>query len=589
MQYSEARRRTARSLVLALLAVLLGALATAAPASAYAPTEGRKVLGAGVHVDAVYPQIEGRRLEARTLTPDGVVDADRVALHVPETSSSHVRLPKGYEFLGPEGTEAWVTRETQDSSVVWPGWSFEGIRRGVLQGTIEIAYDGFRYAGDAKEPRFAVTQPGGLDRKKVTPLIVPGTTFTSVSGEVGAHTHATWTFTAKGTYDIDFTVKATLADGKEISDDVTVRFVVGPVQDTPTAPVRQRDPEPSDAIESLTIVPSKVDAEYFVGQTVTLTALSPDAKESDTYRWYTKPRGAKSATRDEEQTTNVFSTKPVRDLDRAIVHVERVNAAGKVVETSKPQTIRTAALPPTTTLTVKPDRSSYGVGDTARFASTQDPETKDEHYHWYLKKAGEDAYEWIPESRLADQDLKMDADLDGATITARLFNADHAVLAESEPLRLTVEGRGVDEPDATVEVTTPKTRYADGETATFTARPSASDATVEWSVRKQGENQFTVVKGDGTTLSHPVDAEWDGAEVRAVVRDAEGEAQAESSVPAIHVADGDGDAAAAVTEEASDDGGLSAAAIVIGALVLVAIVALIAVVVLRTRRGTASR
>ncbi|WP_129843516.1 choice-of-anchor M domain-containing protein [Streptomyces sp. RFCAC02] len=584
MHHSVRRRRIGRT---TLAAGLIGALAAITPttqAAAHDPAEGRELLGAGVHVDAVYPEIEDGRLDVRTLTPDGVVDPDDVALHIPDTETSHVTLPEGYDFLGPEGTEAWTSTEVQDPSVVWPGWSFEGIGQGVLQGTVKVSYAGFSYAGEADEPRFAVTQPGGFDGSKVSRLFVPGSTFTSVTGEAGSHTHATWTFTEQGTYDIDFTVDVTLADGTPLSDDTTVRFIVGEPAETATAPVRQTDPEPADTVEGLTLVPDKVDAEYFVGQTVNLTALSPDAAETDTYRWYTVDPETGEASPDDSQDAPVFTTKPVRDLDGTAVYAERIAADGTVAETSDPVTLRVRALPPTTALTVTPDRDTYEAGDTAHFTSAQNPPTDDEHYHWYLRPAGEESYEWIPESRLADQDLEITPELDGAMITARLFDAGHAVLAESPPIRISVPG-GDAAPAATVEVRAERDDYAVGDTASFTAETSEPGAEIEWSVRKSGENGFTVLDGaDGTTLDQVVDAGWNGAEVRAVVRGDGGEAIAESSAAALAVSEETGTADAETDGDAADDasGGTRMALITVGLLVIFAV---IAVFVLRSRRN----
>lgn len=563
MYHSVAGRRAA--VAGGMLGVVL-ALTPAIPAFAYDPAAGRTVLGAGQHVDAVYPEVKDGKLEVKTLTPTGVTAPESVALHIPETSTSHTKLPAGYEFLGPEGTEAWVTTEVQDQSVVWPGWSYEGIPSGVLKGTVKTTYDRFSYAGSSTSPRFAVTQPGGFGGTKVSQLFVPGTTFTSVSGETGSHTHATWTFTAPGTYDIAFTVSATLASGTEIKDDATVRFIVGDLGQTPAEPKPVTDPAPTDAIDKLTVVPSKVDAEYFVGQTINLTAISPKSAETDTYRWYTTAPGGDKPVADPEETTSAWSTKPDRAVDGTSVYVERLSG-GKVAETSAPIELHTRGLAPTTALSVTADKQTYAVGDTATFTSKQRPQTEDEHYHWYLKKADEDAYEWIPESRAADQKLPITADLNGAEVTARLFNADHAVLSESPAIRLTVGA-------SAATLTIADTSFTVGEKATLTAE--GADA-VEWSVRKYGENPFTVVDAQPV-----VDASWNGAEVRAVARDAAGKVTAEASIPAISVAGAD--AAGNADDGSSSNGWIW---VVVAAVVIVALI-VAAVVISRRRKKSAT-
>lgn len=583
MQHLKEAPHRLGAILLALFLSTTWALTALPAALAFNPEDGRTVEGAGAHVDAIYPTIEDNQLVVKSLTPEGEVDPSTILLHIPTTDSSHVSLPQGYEFLGEKGSEVWVSTEAQDPSVVWPGWSFEGIEQGVLKGTVSITYDSFSYAGEAESPRFAVTQPGGFDGNKVTPLIVPGTTFTGVSGEVGAHTHATWTFTDAGTYDIAMTVKATLADGTELSAPTSIRFVVGDLGETAAEPQPQQDPAPSNTIDELTAIPSKVDAEYFVGQTVALTALSPDAAETDTYRWYEQATGSEKAVQDPEQTTNEFSTKPIRSLDGTQVYVERITADGQVAETSDPITIGVQAKQPTTSLSVDADKDSYAVGDTAHFTSTQDPQTEDEHYHWYLKLPGEDEYEWIPESRLADQDLPITPEMDGAKITARLFNADHAILSES-PVRTISVGQGADDAVTSIAVSRDKDSYAPGDTATFTADLPGGDASVEWSIRKQGENVYEPLSGSEATISPTVGDDWEGAEVRALVRDGE-TATAEGSSEILAVSGG----SSADTSDAADSTDLSAGSPVgwiIGGVVLLAAAAVVVIVLMHRRSAT---
>ncbi|MEK8173058.1 hypothetical protein NKH77_40780 [Streptomyces sp. M19] len=90
----------------------------------------------------------------------------------------------------------------------------------------------------------------------------------------------------------------------------------------------------------------------------------------------------------------------------------------------------------------------------------------------------------------------MPADLDGARVVARLFNADHAVLAESAPITLSV-GEKDGGPTAAVEVAQDAERYPAGSKAAFTARVrnAGGDHTVSWSVRQNAENPFTEIPG----------------------------------------------------------------------------------------------
>ncbi|WP_203593577.1 choice-of-anchor M domain-containing protein [Streptomyces sp. SID9124] len=525
-------------------------------------------------MDAVYPVLKGGGLTIRSLTEGGETDPDDVVLHIPDTKTSHVKLPQEYAFLGKPGSDAWISSQTQDMSVVWPGWSFEGIPQGKLKGTVSMDFEGFAYAGEAKSPHFAVTQPGGFGNKKVSQLIVPGSAYDGVSGEVGSHTHANWVFTDKGTYDIDLSVHATLADGKSVQDTATVRFVIGDMPDGQTEPVRQKVRHYSEDADELLLTPSKVDGEYFVGQTIQLTAASKKSEEDSVYRWYVKKKGEDGFTEDPGQKGAVFSTKPDRALDGAQVYAKLVHD-GEVVQKSDTTTVHVRALDFTTHLTVTADKKQYDEGDTARFTSVQKPETADEHYHWYLKRRGESAYEWIEESRLADQELPVTDDLDGAQVVARLFNADHAVLSESTPITLSVDPADAASP-TTVVIHQDSERHTAGAKATFQAEVNNAPEgySISWSVRQSAENPFTEITGaKGTALEQTVPADWNGAQILATVKDSGGKVIAEGSVPELAVTNKSGvnESSAADKEQADSSNAafwwsVAAAVVVVGAL-----------------------
>ena len=139
MHYPHAQRRPWRVAATVSAAGLALAVLPSTAALAYDPADGREVLGAGAHVDAIYPEVTGGQLEVRTLTPDGVVSPEEVVLHIPDTESSHVTLPEGYEFLAPEGTEACVTTEVPDPPVGCPGWPFARIDHGDIKGTVKTS------------------------------------------------------------------------------------------------------------------------------------------------------------------------------------------------------------------------------------------------------------------------------------------------------------------------------------------------------------------------------------------------------------------------------------------------------------------
>ncbi|MFP5020745.1 choice-of-anchor M domain-containing protein [Pseudonocardia phyllosphaerae] len=563
--------------VLGLIAPATAAAAPPAPPAPPAPaaTDGRQVEGAGQHVDALYPVMENGKFTLRTETPQGVTDPEKVVLHVPETPSSKVDLPAGYEFLAPAGSPAWITSQTQNPDVVWPGWSTEGIGKKDINGTVAFDLDGFAYAGPSKNPRFAVTGAGGLTGEKTSRLFVPGSLFTEKKLEPGGHEHANWVFTAPGTYDISFTAKAKLPDGKPVSDKATVRFVVGPTEGASGATKPVATPAAHKQTKGVGLTPDKVDGEYFVGQSIIVNAAGTAVPDNAKLRWYLKRTVDPDFVVQPEETAAEYEDKPDRDLDGAQLYAEVLGPNGAPTAKSEPLTLRVAAKPPSTTMTVTPDKPAYRPGETATIASAQNPQTPDEHYHWYLRKRGENKFTWIPESRDVEQKLPITPDMDGAEVTVKLFNADHASLAESAPATLHLEGA----PPPEVTVSGGDDTYDTGDTLTATANSATPPpGGWAWSVRKASETPFAPIPGaNGPELSTPVAADWGGAEIRAQALDAAGKPTGEATVPFVKTADSNPDQASA--------GGSTGTvvAVVVGVLVVAAAVA--AAVLLRRRRS----
>lgn len=534
------RQKTRIALSAALLTLVTAmspALASPAFASSTDATEGRDVLGAGQHVDALYPVIENNRLEVRTLTPDGEVDPDDVVLHIPETTSSLIELPEGYGFLGKEGNDAWISTLTQDTSVVWPGWSAEGIGATDLKGTVKYTFAGFSYAGEGSDPMFAITQPGGLSGEKVNPVIAPGTPFVSTTAEPQAHVHGNWLFSEKGAYDIEFTVSATLADGTAVSDDATVRFLIGEPGDATSAFAEQPVNLPAPPTEGVSLSPNRIDAEYYTGMSIAVTASSAaqsTAPEASVH-WFVRRDGETEFTRDEMQKTEVYSAKPVRALDNAEVVAKVVAGDGVVLEESSPLLLRVATNPVWARITAEADATGYGIGETAKFTTTQ-TSTDYQHYHWYIRLAGSDSYEWIPESRSADLELPISAEMQGASVIARLFTDDHASISDSKPIIMSVTDAASAVPAAPLKVESPAidSDVREGSKVELTAAGVDDAGRIEWLVRQNGENPFIPI-ADATTasVSIPADASWNGAEIMARTVGTDGSVTQESASPTV--------------------------------------------------------
>lgn len=148
-------------------------------------------------------------------------DPADVVLHLKPDGATTV--PAGnFGFLGPAGTRIWQIPQTQNSSLLWLGWNTEEIPAAQLSGG-SLTWSLDKVEGPGKlviylfetfgQPRVAFNSGDGLpDRYTVS---------------TGTHAHGNWAFTKEGAYKLTFTHRATLADGRAVSDTATVTFAVG--------------------------------------------------------------------------------------------------------------------------------------------------------------------------------------------------------------------------------------------------------------------------------------------------------------------------------------------------------------------------
>ncbi|MEH1128459.1 TIGR03773 family transporter-associated surface protein [Micromonospora sp. CPCC 206061] len=148
-------------------------------------------------------------------------DPSDVVLHLKPAGATTV--PAGnFGFLGPAGSKIWQIPQTQNSSMLWLGWNTEEITSSQLRGA-SLTWSLDKVEGPGKlviylfetfgQPRVVFDSGNGLpDRYTVA---------------TGTHAHGNWAFTKEGAYKLTFTQRATLANGRLVSDTATVTFAVG--------------------------------------------------------------------------------------------------------------------------------------------------------------------------------------------------------------------------------------------------------------------------------------------------------------------------------------------------------------------------
>ncbi|MDR3361111.1 MAG: choice-of-anchor M domain-containing protein [Bifidobacteriaceae bacterium] len=177
-------------------------------------------------------------------------------------------------------------------------------------------------------------------------------------------------------------------------------------------------------------------ASFKAGEAASLTASLSAATVLDSFQWFVKLPGAAAATRIEGATAATYDFTASPDLDGAEISVAVVKPTGAVAYgPSAPVTLAVeAAEPVTTTVTVSGLAASYKVGDTLTLTASQDPDTGEDHWHWFVKPAGSDVYTVVAGQTSSTLTREVVAEDDGASVIARLYGHDHAVIAESAPV-----------------------------------------------------------------------------------------------------------------------------------------------------------
>ncbi|MDR2253929.1 MAG: TIGR03773 family transporter-associated surface protein, partial [Bifidobacteriaceae bacterium] len=140
-------------------------------------------------------------------------------------SSETVIESDAQAFLGPIGQPIWQVTETQQTGLLWPGWSTEEIpdaatstgfdwRLNAVEGPGEFVL----YASDPVDLGQSIvlfnTRDGLPDTTDIPKRI---------------HAHGSWAFSAEGVYCLDFDRSTTLPSGEVASDRFTVTVAVGQV------------------------------------------------------------------------------------------------------------------------------------------------------------------------------------------------------------------------------------------------------------------------------------------------------------------------------------------------------------------------
>jgi surface-anchored protein len=424
------------------------------------------------------------------------VDEELAALTIPEG------LPASFAFLGEPGDVVYDLPQTQDPQLPWPGWSTERLTGTLPSGTTLAPGTPVQLAVEVEGPGDVHTfmnSPAGevinhyVDSSDGGPDIIP------VSAS--AHVHTEWIFTELGDYTLQVTPTAAVEGGGTITGA------------SASYHIRVGDPAPADL--GVEVTPNKPGASYLYGQGITLTAAPTAATDLDHYHWFIKRPGGPDYAISSASSTAELKLPTSLVWDGAQVYANLYDHAHNVVASSEPLTLHVSQLPQVTTLTARADKASYAVGETAHFTSSQSPETGEDHFHWYVRKPGEEFFTYIPDSNQGTADLPITADLQGAEVVARIFDHDHAVIAESAPVVVSLASGAAPTPTqppaagkavSQVEVKVKPKRLTPGkrgkvEVAVTVPQSPGAGATGKVVVRVGGKKIATgTVRADGRTV-----------------------------------------------------------------------------------------
>ena len=279
------------------------------------------------HTDAIDVHYEGGALKLKvkddTVSPAVVRDPADVTFQVLPAAETTVPDLPAFSFLGQAGSKIWMLPQVQDPALLWPGWNTGRLSSGVFaDNKVTISLVG-------------ADGPGDVTLFDTNSIGTPNIKFRSNDGlpdalgvPVHTHAHASWVFSALGTYTLKFQADATLANGTKVSTGpVDYKFVVGDLQ-----------PGGGGGGDVNLSVSGMSEGEYQPGDTVTLQAVQSPQGPLTKYQWFGKKPGEDDYTPIEGETGASYSFTATRALN-GTEYVVRLYDGETVAAASSPVTL----------------------------------------------------------------------------------------------------------------------------------------------------------------------------------------------------------------------------------------------------------
>ncbi|MBK0419120.1 choice-of-anchor M domain-containing protein [Leucobacter sp. CSA1] len=406
-----------------------------------------------------------------------------------------------------------------DPDLLWPGWDSMNLQSHFgSNATVDINVD-VQAAPDGGEAYLWTTGRGGTPVQRLNEgWKLPGTIHQSSLN----HEHINWGFTQPGTYTLSAQADVASADGSKTgtTNSATYTFTVVP------------------APQSLSI--SGADGEFESGEQVTLSAVqAPEGANFGSFAWETR------ASDDAEWQLLDGETAAALTVAAADGAQYRATVSGgrdfgvdgfdlpPIQVVSEPVTIQASGdETPATTISIEGLADAYEVGDTASLNAVQDPETGEDHWHWFIQRAGDEEFSVISGASTDALEYEVAEGDHDAKIKAVLYDHDHAVVAESDPVALNVPSEApAPEYDLTISGLAHHYHQGNPITLTANAEPAVEGGSFRWYVQRVDQDEPVRVDGAaGAQLQMIAEQALNNAEVTAELLDADGNVLAADAV-----------------------------------------------------------
>ncbi|MBL5973729.1 MAG: hypothetical protein D3X82_08200 [Candidatus Leucobacter sulfamidivorax] len=263
------------------------------------------------------------------------------------------------------------------------------------------------------------------------------------------------------------------------------------------------------------------------------------------WEWQVQRTGETTWTAIAGQNAASASFEVTADLEDAFVRAVLTFDDGTPYVASQPVRIEIddhhGEEPVETTLTITGLAAHYHTGDIANLTAVQDPDTGEDHYHWFIKRTGDENYSVIAGALTANLAYEVLEGDDGAQVIARLYDHDHNVIAESAAVVIEIDDHHGEEPvETTLSISGLAHHYHTGDVANLTAvqDPDTGEDHYHWFIKRTGDENYSVIAGALTAnLAYEVLEGDDGAQIIARLYDHDHAVIAESAPVVIEIDD----------------------------------------------------